>query len=151
MKYSEDKIDTVGLDKLIKSLKKMPQVQVGIFGGVHEGGGGTNAEVGAVHEFGTSKLPQRSFLRVPLIDHYYKDLKASGIFSKKGVEQIIKEGSFLGAAMKMGVLAEGIILTGFDTGGYGKWKPSDMRYKKVHQTLVETQQLRNSITHRVNE
>ncbi len=52
---------------------------------------------------------------------------------------------------KVAVVAEGIVAEAFDTGGFGQWPPSDMTHKKVHQTLVETQQLRNSITSEVKE
>ena len=46
----------------------------------------------------------------------------------------------------MGAVGESIVQDAFSTGGFGKWKPSRMENKQTKQTLVETQQLRNSIT-----
>jgi hypothetical protein len=70
---------------------------------------------------------------------------------KDGVFQVVKNQSAQIILMKLGVLAKAIILQAFDTRGFGRWKPSQMQYKKVKQTLVETQQLRNSINFRVKE
>lgn len=90
------RVNLGGLDELLDSLKEQYSVKVGIIGEKahqkHEGGNLTNAELGAVHEFGatinvTSKMrgyfyhrwgiqksnkpiviPTRSFLRMPLLD-----------------------------------------------------------------------------------
>lgn len=53
---------------------------------------------------------------------------------------------------QIGVTAEGIVLEAFDSNGFGKWaplNPATLAAKKNHQTLVETQQLRNAILHEV--
>ncbi len=50
---------------------------------------------------------------------------------------------------RIAIVALDVVLGAFATGGYGKWKPSNMEHKKVHMTLVETQQLRNSVTEEV--
>lgn len=150
---SDVTLEVKGLDQLVKALKKKPpQIKIGILGGgQREEGKLTNAEIGAFHEFGTVNLPVRSFLRMPLIDHLNPALMRANLISKKAIAEVIKSGSLLAWAEKVGVIAEGVVLTAFDTGGYGKWKPSDMRRKKVHMTLVETQQLRDSVTHEVRE
>lgn len=140
-------IDTRGLDKLIRSLKlKAPVARVGILGGKVRKEGNSNAEIGSFHEFGTDKLPVRSFLRVPISDKLEVKMEESGSFE---VENIVNQGSLLNWTKEISVLAEGIVLEAFGSGGFGKWKPSEMKYKKNHQTLVETQQLRNSITSEV--
>jgi phage gpG-like protein len=169
---SDIKLETKGLDQLLKALKAKPPVaRVGILGektnriegkktltfaevqslSTPRKGGNvpTNAEIGASHEFGTSQLPQRSFLRVPLTDRLQKEMEASGALDKAVLAEVIRSGSVVPWLKKVAVLAEGIVIQAFATGGYGKWKPSDMRHKKVHMTLVETQQLRNSITSEV--
>ncbi len=145
------KLDTRGLDGLMKALKgKLPVVRIGILGNRNSRSkGGSNAAIGAIHEFGSSELPVRSFLRVPLADHLQKTLEKNGALDKDTIAQVIKVGSIVPWLQKVAITAEEIVLTGFDTGGYGKWKPSNMAHKKVHQTLVETQQLRNSITSEV--
>lgn len=167
-----DTINVKGLDQILKALKaKPPVVRVGILGEKTQRVEGkttltfsevqnlkkprrgadvpTNAEIGASHEFGTSKLPQRSFLRMPLADRLQKEMESAGALDEKVLKEVIRSGSVVPWLKKIAVLAEGIVLGAFDSGGYGKWKPSDMRYKTVHQTLVETQQLRNSITSEV--
>jgi len=148
-------IKTEGLDKLLKALgAKMPTARVGVLGdkNVRSTKGATsNATVGAAHEFGTSKLPMRSFLRVPITEHLQAKMEAAGALDKQVLRQVIALGSVLPWLQKIAVIAEGIVGEAFDTGGFGKWPPSMMDYKKNHQTLVETQQLRNSITSEVKE
>lgn len=147
-----------GLEKLIKALKKKPPLaRVGILGGKATRGAGlsksavNNAEVGAFHEFGTSKLPQRSFLRIPISDNLDKRLQSSGALDKNVLQEVIASGTVIPWLKKVAVIAEGIVADAFDSGGFGKWQPSDMSRKDNHQTLVETTQLRNSITSEVKE
>ena len=150
---SDDTVElkTADLDKLIKSLKgNMPMVRVGILGDKNvrtsDKVGPSNAEVGASHEFGTTTVPIRSFLRVPIADNLQKYLDNSNAFDSDALKKVIATGSITEWLKKIGILAESIVADGFDSGGFGKWQPSDMTNKKNHQTLVETQQLRNSIT-----
>lgn len=132
--------------------RRPPLIRVGILGAKpREDGGPTNAQVGAAHEFGTTKLPVRSFLRVPLAEHLGEYLEAAGAVSPEAFAQIIAAGSFVPWAKKVGIVAENVVADAFDTGGFGKWPPSDMTHKKVARTLVETAQLRNSITSEVKE
>jgi hypothetical protein len=143
------------LDEFVKTLKgKLPSVQVGILGdkthrGTDNPDGLTNAQIGAWHEFGTSKLPVRSFLRLPLTTQLERYLEKSGAFSKDAVKEVLEQRSIVPWLMKIGVLAEQIVADAFASGGFGTWVPSNMKFKKVHMTLVETQQLRNSITSRI--
>jgi hypothetical protein len=147
------KID--GLQRILKAIKgKPPVARVGILGNHaarEDNKGPNNATIGAWHEFGTADLPVRSFLRVPISDNLQSQLEKSGAFTPDALAKVVKQKSLRPWVEKMAVLAEGIVADAFDTGGFGKWKPSDMRYKKVKQTLVETQQLRNSITSEVKE
>jgi phage gpG-like protein len=151
---SDVELNLAGLDKLLKALKgKQPVARIGILGNdnARSGGGPTNAEIGAHHEFGTSKLPQRSFLRIPIQEQMQKELEQSGAFDKEVLNQVIAQGTLVPWLKKMAIVAEGIVAGGFDSGGYGKWPPSDMRSKANAQTLVETAQLRNSITSEVKD
>lgn len=156
-------LKTPGLDKIIKALGgKPPKARVGILGdkavrGANEQGevksesGSTNAEIGAAHEYGTSKLPQRSFLRIPISENLQKYLQKAGLTDKDTLKQVIATGSVVPWLKQVAVTAETIVIDAFDSAGFGKWKPSDMTKKTNHQTLVETQQLRNSITSDVEE
>lgn len=154
MSNVEIKLD--GLHALIKALKKSEKtfVKVGILGthaGRADNSGKTNAEIGVIHEFGGAHMPQRSFLRVPITEHLNKELEKSGMFTQASLQKVISQKSLIPYLEKIGVSAEGIVSDAFKTGGFGKWKPSDMSRKKIKQTLVESQQLRNSISSEVVE
>lgn len=146
-------IEIKGLEQLLKALKgKQPTARVGILGDKtqrSDKSGQTNADIGAKHEFGTSGMPQRSFLRVPIEEHLNERLESSGAMDPDVLKQVIAQGSIVPWLKKVAVVAEGIVAEAFDSGGFGKWKPSNMANKKNKQTLVETQQLRNSITSEV--
>jgi hypothetical protein len=151
-------VNVDGLDKLLKALKgKLPVARVGILGDSAARGSGTaegaptNAQVGAWAEFGTAKSPVRSFLRMPIMTFLQKRMESSGLFSKEELNKVVAQGTLLPWVKLVAILAEGIVAEAFDTGGFGTWVPSNMRRKKNHQTLIETQQLRNSVTSEVKE
>lgn len=146
-----------GLKQLLKALKdKMPVARVGVLSSkdsraaVTKGySGETNAEIGAKHEFGTDGMPVRSFLRVPIAEHLQQYLEKAGAFDEDAVKRVIAEGSLVPWVEKVGLVGEDIVQEAFDTGGFGQWKPSNMKYKHNQQTLVETTQLRKSIASEV--
>lgn len=169
----------LGLDKLIKALSKdnaIPSIKVGILGdgskrevdtsSIKPGNdlkskllskvlisttkylAPTNAEIGAIHELGLG-VPIRSFLRAPLVSHLKKYLEEAGAFDKEALEEVAKSGKLIPFMQKIGLVAESVVQDAFNTGGFGEWKPSNMKNKKVQQTLVESQQLRESITSKV--
>ncbi len=154
---NQDQINTKPLDALFKALKENKLVvRVGVLGGknARSGGGGSNASIGAVHEFGSTEVPQRSFLRMPLADQLPKEMEQIGLFDEKDINQIIKDISLQKFANKIGALAVRTVLKAFDTGGFGKWAPlslATLEHKKVKQILVETHQLRDSITYDVKK
>lgn len=146
------------LDRLIGILSagKMPMVRVGVLGAKSHRSKGdskspTNAEIGAKHEFGLDGMPMRSFLRMPLTEFLQKYLDKAGAFTEPLLKEVMVTASLTPWLKKVGIIGEQIVADGFQTGGFGKWKPSDMSRKRNHQTLVETQQLRNSITSEVVE
>lgn len=155
-------MDIRGLDKVLKALKskRPPVVRVGVLGNAaaqpHPGADGlygnkipTNAQVGAWHEFGTTKMPIRSFLRMPLTALLEKRLAQSGSFTRDALQRVLSEGTLEPWCEKMGVVAVAIVNEAFQTEGFGIWPKSDMRRKKTKVTLTETTQLRNSITYEV--
>jgi hypothetical protein len=158
MSDDNDSMDmsTEGLDHIMAVFKNnMPTLRVGILGSKAarnaKKGDNSNATIGASHEFGTSTLPMRSFLRQPLSDNLEAYLKASGAYDEKVIMDMIKHGTINEWMKKVGVTAESVVADAFSSGGFGKWMPSNMAHKENHQTLVETQQLRNSITSEVVE
>lgn len=150
---SDVKLNTKALDNFIKAMKTSggPRVSVGIMGGGSRSDGTTNATVGAAHEFGTSTLPKRSFLREPLIEGLDAKLFSSGKFDEAELKKVIREHGIKAWLNRIAICSEQVVMEAFDTAFGGKWKKSDMSRKKVHQTLVESQQLRNSITTEIRE
>lgn len=153
--FADDEFNIKGLEKIIKALKTDPRARVGVLGNkaarASSDGSENNATIGARHEYGTAKLKQRSFLRMPISRELNKEMERSGLLDKTTLSEVVKEGTLVPWMRKVAILAEACVLRAFDTGGFGLWPPSDMTRKKNHQTLVETQQLRNSITWDVKE
>lgn len=149
-------LENKNLDKLIKAFKKMPEGRIGILGKSGKNSrddetGSSNAAIGMSHEMGVSDMPIRSFLRIPLAEHMGEYLSDAGLADDQVVNRVIKEGNLIPWMEKVMITAEVVVQDGFASGGFGRWKPSLMAHKKVQQTLVETQQLRNSITSEVVE
>jgi hypothetical protein len=139
----------LGLGKFEKALKNADplKVKVGIIGdsASRSDSAMNNAEIGATHEFGTENLPERSFLRMPLVAKFREYAESSPYFKDKAIKDAVKNGTLLNLFLQMGILSEEIIQEAFDSAGFGKWTPSDMTKKQTKQTLVETTQLRKSI------
>jgi hypothetical protein len=130
----------------------MPKAKVGILGRTDaREGDGSNASIGYKHEFGdpVANLPVRSFLREPIIQQMQAYLKKSQAFDKNVLKKVVTTHSVEEWIKKIAFTAEQIVFDAFNSTGFGKWKPSNMAYKTNKQTLVETQQLRNSITSEV--
>ena len=146
--------NTKGLDALIATFKgKIPMAKIGVLGdgSMRNVGDNNNADILARHEFGGGPLglPARSVLRVPLIENFQRYLSKSGFFEEDDEElakKILNQKSFIEIIAKLGILGEQVIADAFKTRGFGRWYPSNMKYKKNHETLVETGQLRTSIT-----
>ena len=106
----------------------------------------TNPKLAFWLEFGTSKMPARSILRMPLMTKLFAAVKGVdwiGLIMRKGV------GHALGV---LGAKAEGVIHQAFKTGGWGMWRPLKkftIRRKGHATILVETRQLENAVTSRV--
>jgi len=147
------KFDKRALEKIMRAFKdsKGPSVAIGIMGSSTRSDGQSNAVVGAAHEFGTSRLPKRSFLREPITENLDKKLYAGGKFSDAEMKQVIREAGLKAWLNRIAILSEQVVQEAFDTAFGGRWKRSNMKYKKNHQTLVESQQLRNAITSEVRE
>lgn len=144
--------DDKALQKIIDALKDADKhtAHVGILSrtNARNDAGETNATIGARHEFGLG-VPLRSFLRMPIETELDKQIQVSGLFNKKSIAEVIATGTFEPLVKKIGIVGERTVLLAFDSGGFGRWLPSNMQDKKVHLTLVESQQLRNSITSEV--
>lgn len=147
-------LNVKGLEQLLKALKASPpQARVGILSGWdgRTGKSSSNATIGAAHEFGTSKIPQRSFLRVPITDNLEKYMQRYGSLDQDAMKEVLKTGTVVPWLKKVAQLAEQIVLDAFSSGGFGKWAAwKNPQYtNNTGQLLLDTQQLRNSITSEV--
>lgn len=161
--------DVSELEKLLKSLKTNYFLRVGILGSkaknVHDKDSSlTNAEIGTFHEFGTSKMPRRSFLEDSLkfkLNFNTNDLKP--------LKKLAFNTFFIQRKPKkfftiLGAKCLEIIEEGFATNGFGKWAPLSEAYRqrKIKKAkgkekkfaaainiLTDTGKLRRSISFKV--
>lgn len=126
----------------------------------------TNADVGFENEFGSATayrqtsavtgktlqgtgVPERSFLRVPLLEHLTdrEDMIGKGVMSS-----VTGEDTPAGAAEVLGLAGVQTVQEAFGTGGYGVWPsngPATLAWKGHDRPLIDTGQLENSITSEV--
>jgi len=109
----------------------------------------TIMQIGAQHEYGTVKMPARSFLRMPF------DLKRDRIHGYIGQQfkAVLEGGRDADDAMELvGILATNISKEAFRTNGYGQWAELSEITKAIKSEagkttpLVWSGILRNSIT-----
>lgn len=107
----------------------------------------TNAEIGFYHEKGSksSGLPRRSFLELPLQMKLPRVLEQVGPSVIKGLTTENLKAAFT----DLGLIAENIIGSAFKTGGFGRWpklKAATIRRKGSSAILIDTSQLRRSVS-----
>lgn len=132
-----------GLDKLLKSLKSDYCVRVGIIGAKagqqHKDTNMTNAELGAVHEFGSEKrnIPKRSFLELPLklkLNFNDSEMKEIKKFAWKSFFVKMDAKPFFAV---LGAKAIDIINGAFETNGYGEWQSWSKAYEKRRRAGIK--------------
>ncbi|MBO7733118.1 MAG: hypothetical protein J6S67_11210 [Methanobrevibacter sp.] len=148
------KLNNTKLKVLNKEFGKDYAAYVGILGSdassLHEDSDYTNAQIGAVQEFGSisNNIPARSFIRMPLemrlpnwVAEHSKDYMNACVNGKKR--------EFYN---KMALQAEIIIQEAFESRGFGQWKenmPSTIKRKGSDMPLIDTGALRRSISSEV--
>jgi len=161
-------IDTTKLEVLEAALGRHFKTQVGILGDrnsratISRASSGkskvtahetlanlTNAQIGYINEFGSYALhiPPRSFLRVPLM-LYLKD-KLNEAASK--INKAIEQADVHRAYAVLGIAAEAVVQDAFkDSGpGWDKLSPKTIALKGSSAILIDSGQLRKSITSKV--
>lgn len=147
-KFKRKKING-GVEALKKRVKIPGTVDVGIIdAGEHPSGDITVAGIGFVHEFGSVTVPERSFIRstiqkrkkdiISLQKKLLKKISNGQMEVKEGLELI---GEFTSAAIKEKIIA---IKSPPNT-------PATIAAKGSSNPLIDTGQLKNSITYKVNE
>lgn len=152
-------LNTLGLQAFKRKLKASAKasVEVGIFAD-HAARtpkdefdeGLTNVEIGAKHEFGSIRegIPARSFLDMPLRTELPSIVRTD---STDLVTAFVEDGP---KAMleRIGFMGEAAIQEAFDTSGFGTWAPNNpetVQRKGSSKPLIDTEQLRESISSRV--
>lgn len=112
-------------------------------------GGASIMQVGGMHEYGTEKMPARSFLRMPF------ELKASEVnaFIQAEFKKVIDGSSTAEKALgRIGVYTTNISKEAFRTNGFGQWADLSPITKAIKEAAGKTTPmiwsglLRNSIT-----
>ena len=134
--------------KNIKKQLKSAQVKVGLpkgKGGSYEDGSSV-IEVGSWHEFGTDKIPERSFIRVPVQQNMqkYKSL------AQKEVKKIYEGKQTVDGALGiLGLFMSDRMKASFTDNDWAENSPFTVALKGSSTPLIDTGQLRQSITWQV--
>lgn len=173
-----------GLNELTRMLKEDYTLKVGIIGSkareAHKESDKTNAEIGTFHEFGTEKMPQRSFLWMPLCFKLNFDKNPDMQEFKKILwRQFFIKKSPLEFYQALAEKAMATITASFLTNGFGFWKPladstrkrfeskmgiagwenakrissfrKGLRISLDRNILVDTGQMKNSISFKISK
>lgn len=108
----------------------------------------TNAEIGAIHEFGSpgGRIPERSFLRMPILSRLDDELRKNTLAAWRST---FEQRGLLGILRAVGQAATNVVLDAFATNGFGRWaklKPATIRRKRSTDILRDTVQLMRSIS-----
>jgi phage gpG-like protein len=133
------------LEKKIKDVKKR-EVAIGVMqnSGAYEDGLSI-VEVARTHEFGsiTKKIPARSFLRVPF---YEKEKQVDNLIFR-GYKMMVEKNETVDKALDLiGLGARDISVGAFRDNNWQELKPSTIKAKGSSAPLIDTGNLRQSIT-----
>lgn len=137
-----------GLKKLKRNLKKSGKhlVKVGIFGDkadqAHANTQKSNVEIAGFHEFGTGKIPQRSFIRATVDAEIGKIKQLQRVLGRKVVQGKITEEQGLGT---IGIFLVAAIQKRIQGGISPELKPATIKRKGSSKQLIDTGQLVQSI------
>lgn len=147
--------DFSGLTKFKSQLTELAagRAQVGLFAAnagrsADEGREDSNPTLGFIHEFGSGRSPERSWLRMPLSLHLAPLIISRG---SRWLESLRTQGAKRTLAF-LGILAEDVIQEGFATRGYGAWAPNapaTVARKGSSAPLIESAQMRKAVSSRV--
>lgn len=155
--YGKVTLDMTKLENIEKSLGRKLITRVGVLGKKatrQESGDAAlnNPSIGLIHEKGSKSagIPRRSFIEMPL------ELKMPRVLKELAPQVIegLTEDNVYDAYRNLGIMGENVIQGAFATRGYGKWAPNapaTIRRKKSSAPLIDTAQLRKSITSDVRE
>lgn len=154
VKGARVEVDLERLSEIRKTLRSPLAARVGILGAKTnraKSGPMTNAAIGAIHEFGSPSrnIPRRSFLKDTFALQGKKLLGIKAELWKwfsggKATPERLRQ-----TYAALGHRGEVLVQEAFETGGSGRWatlKPATIRRKGSSAILIDTAQLRRSIT-----
>lgn len=108
----------------------------------------TNAEIGLINEFGSveNNIPARSWLRFPM---FFKEREIAQYVKSPTIMSLLMAGQVTQAFQLLGIFGESIVQEGFETRGFGQWKPnkpSTIARKGSSAPLIDTSQLRRAVS-----
>jgi phage gpG-like protein len=146
---TEVRFSLKGLETLTREAKAY-RARVGILGAKVDRTGlsFSNSEIGLVHIMGsyTRNIPARDFLLFPIEFNKEKILRK---MNSEKVRKFVESGEWAKVFKVLGAIAEIFVQEAFETGGFGQWPAlaeSTIEKKGSDTILIETAQLRNSIT-----
>lgn len=142
---SSIKLSTKGLDALKKQMQNV-EIKVGLPKGTPQNDEGKSLiEIGAQNEFGSPAkgIPERSFIRIPLDDAKEKYFKVA---QQQGIDILNGKISVDGAIEKIGVWGQTIIKKSFTNNNWKANSKMTVDKKGSSKPLIDTGQLRQSIT-----
>jgi phage gpG-like protein len=128
-------------------------VRVGVQGpegaAVHDDSDGlTNAQLAAIHEFGTATVPERSFIRATIEAH---GREYERILGAEAAKIIAGRSTVERSLTLLGMRVEGDMKATIEAGIPPPLAPVTVAAKGSSQPLIDSGQLRNSITSKVVE
>ena len=140
--------DGKGIAALLRRIKNPGTVNVGIIdAGIHGEGPYTTAQIGFVHEFGAGNIPERSFIRSTL----HTDRKEFLALSKKLLKEVASGNMTMDQALGLlGELGRDKISQKIVKISSPPNSPATITAKGSSNPLVDTGQLKNSITWEIN-
>ena len=138
------------LDKLKKALtgKRERIVNVGFPASAKEPDGTSTAFIAAVHEFGSEHVPERSFMRTSLGANRNKR-KA---LNEQNLKKILNGGMSVDAALgQLGLMASSDIKEQIKNGSFAPLKAATIKRKGSSKPLVDTGQMRQSVTYELEK
>lgn len=143
-------VDVKVFDDLKRRLVGERQVKVGFPQGKAELDGTPTALVAAVHEFGSPELgiPERPFLRTSIRENQAKYVR----LNKINLVKILRGGMDANQALNMlGMMAKGDVQTKIRDGEFQALKPATIARKGSSKPLIDSGQMRQSVSYEVGE
>ena len=135
-------VNHVNIDKILKDITRLDGTVVSA--GVMDS---KNATKAAINEYGTSKIPQRPFMRTAVSRHG----KSWGEKSAKAVQSVMKGMPISQVTELVGMQMKSDISSTLTNGPWTPNSPVTIAKKGSSRPLIDTGELRASITYRVDK